>query len=62
MGDKNNKVLIGYLQTLQNKVAKVILGSPIRSSTTEAKKILGFKLLSCRQKFRRLASTVYINV
>lgn len=36
MGDKNIEVLMGYLQTLQKKVIKVILHSPIKGLATEA--------------------------
>ena len=33
-GDKNNNTLMGQLQVLQNKAAKVLLNLPPRSSST----------------------------
>jgi hypothetical protein len=57
-GDKNNEVLMSYLQTLQNKAAKIILNKPFYSSASEALNTLGFKILSCRRKVNRL-TTVY---
>ena len=35
-GDKNNDTLMGQLEVLQNKAAKVLLNLPPRSSSTEA--------------------------
>ena len=41
--DKNNDTLMGQLQVLQNKAAKVLLNLPPRSSSTEALKSFGRK-------------------
>ena len=45
-GDKNNDTLMGQLQVLQNKAAKVLLNLPPRSSSTEALDRLDLKTLS----------------
>ena len=52
-GDKNNLTIMSDLQVLQNKAAKVLLGLPIRSSSTQALKSLDLKLLSSRRFFHR---------
>ena len=44
-GDKNNDMLMGQLQVLQNKAAKVLLNLPPRSSSTEALDRLDLKTL-----------------
>ena len=44
-GDKNNDTIMSELQILQNKAAKVMLGQPPRSSSTEALKSLDLKSL-----------------
>ena len=45
-GDKNNDRLMGQLQVLQNKAAKILLNLPPRSSSTEALGRLDLKTLS----------------
>ena len=50
-GDKNNKTLMGQLQVLQNKAAKVLLNLPPRSSPTETLDRLDLKTLSKRRYF-----------
>ena len=50
-GDKNNDTLVGQLQVLQNKAAKVLLNLPPRSSSTEALDRLDLKTLSKRRHF-----------
>ena len=50
-GDKNNDTIMSELQILQNKAAKVMLGQPPRSSSTEALKSLDLKSLSTRRFF-----------
>ena len=50
-GDKNNDMLMGQLQVLQNKAAKVLLNLPPRSSSTEALDRLDLKPLSKRRHF-----------
>ena len=52
-GDKNNDTIMSELQILQNKAAKVMLGQPPRSSSTEALKSLNLKSLSTRRFFHR---------
>ena len=52
-GDKNNDTLMGQLQVLQNKAAKVLLNLPPRSSSTEALDRLDLKNLSKRRHFHR---------
>ena len=52
-GDKNNDTIMSELQILQNKAAKVMLGQPPRSSSTEALKSLDLKSLSTRRFFHR---------
>ena len=52
-GDKNNGTIISELQILQNKAAKVLLGHPPRSSSTEALRGLDLKSLSSRRFFHR---------
>ena len=46
-------VLVSELQILQNKAAKVMLGQPPRSSSTEALNSLDLKSLSTRRLFHR---------
>ena len=50
-GDKNNDTLLGQLQVLQNKAAKVLLNLPPRSLSTEALDRLDVKTLSKRRHF-----------
>ena len=52
-GDKNNDTLMGQLQVLQNKVAKVLLNLPPRSLSTEALDRLDVKTPSKRRHFHR---------
>ena len=52
-GDKNNDTIMSELQILQNKAAKVMLGQPLRNSSTEALKSLDLKSLSTRRFFHR---------
>ena len=52
-GDKNNDTLMGQLQVLQNKAAKVLLNLPPRSLSTEAVDRLDLKTLSKRRHFHR---------
>ena len=52
-GDKNNNTLMGQLQVLQNKAAKVLLNLPPRSSSTEALDRLDLKPLLKRRHFHR---------
>jgi len=52
-GDKNNLTIMSELQVLQNNAAKVLLGPPIRSSSTQALKSLDFKPLALRRFFHR---------
>ena len=52
-GDKNNDTLMGQLQVLQNKAAKVLLNLPPRSSSTEALDRLNLKTLLKRRHFHR---------
>ena len=56
-GDKNNDTIMSELQILQNKAAKVMLGQPPRSSSTEALKSLDLKSLSTR----RFLSSLHCN-
>ena len=46
------------LQIVQNKAAKVILGLPVFSSSSEALNELGWKTLESRRKFY-LCTTIY---
>ena len=50
-GDKNKDTIMSELQILQNKAAKVLLGHPPRSSSTEALRSLNLKSLSARRFF-----------
>ena len=52
-GDKNNDTLMGELQVLQNKAAKVLLNLPPRSSSTDVLDRLDLKTLSKRRHFHR---------
>ena len=52
-GDKDNLVLIDELQVLQNKAAKIILGSPLQSSATEALSALKWLDLYRRRNYHR---------
>ena len=52
-GDKNNDTIMSELQILQNKAAKVLLGQPPRSSSTEALRSLDLKSLSVRRFLHR---------
>ena len=52
-GEKNNDTLLGQLQVLQNKAAKVLLNLPPRSSSTEALDHLDLKTLLKIQHFLR---------
>ena len=47
----SNDTIMSELQILQNKAAKVMLGQPPRSSSTEALKSLDLKSLSTRRFF-----------
>ena len=47
----NNDTIMAELQILQNKAAKILLGHPTRSSTTEALRSLDLKSLSVRTFF-----------
>ena len=49
-GDHDNKVLMQSLQTLQNKVAKVILDHPNRSSSSDPLATLKWESLEERRK------------
>ena len=53
MGDKTNDTIMSELQILENKVAKVLLGHPLRSSSTEALRSLDLNSLSARRFFHR---------
>ena len=55
-GDRNNEVLMNYLQTLQNKACKIILNRSKYSSASEALCILNFNNLSNRRKVHRLVN------
>ena len=52
-GDKNNDTLMGQLQVLQNKAAKVLPNLPPRSLSTEALDRLDLKTLLKRRHFHR---------
>ena len=56
-GDKDNSTLMGDLQILQNKVAKVILDLPGYASSTDALKSLGWPTLSQRRLVNRYMIT-----
>ena len=56
-GNKNNDTIMSELQILQNKAAKVMLGQPPRSSSTEALKSLDLKSLSTRRFCHRCIAT-----
>ena len=47
-GDKGNMALLEQLQVLQNKAVHIILDLPPRTSATEARDKLGWKLFSRR--------------
>jgi len=49
--DKKNETIMSELQILQNKAAEVLLGHPLRSSSTEALRSLDLKSLSARGFF-----------
>ena len=51
---QNNDTIMSELQILQNKDAKVPLGQPPRSSSTEALRSLDLKSLSARRFFSSL--------
>ena len=53
MGDKTHDTIMLELQILENKVAKVLLGHPLRSSSTEALRSLDLNSLSARRFFHR---------
>ena len=59
-GDKNNNTLMGQLQVLQNKAAKVLLNLPPRSSSTEAVDRLDLNILSKRRHFHRCVMMINI--
>ena len=52
-GDKHNDTIMSELQILQNKAAKVLVGHPPWSSSTEALTSLDLKSLSARRFFHR---------
>ena len=52
-GERDNKVLMKSLQILQNKVAKVILDRPNRSSISDALATLKWESLEKRRKAHR---------
>ena len=52
-GDKDNLVLMGELQVLQNKAAKIILDRPLYSSATDALSALKWLDLHRRRNFHR---------
>ena len=52
-GDRDNKLLTKSLQILQNKVAKVILDCPNRSSISDALATLKWESLKKRRKAHR---------
>ena len=52
-GDKDNLVLMGELQVLQNKAAKIILDRPLYSSPTDALSALKWLDLHRRRNFHR---------
>lgn len=52
-GDKNNKVLMDSLQTLQIKAARLVLDVPPYSSGSEALKILHWQTLHTRRSIQR---------
>ena len=52
-GDKNNDMLMGHLEVLQIKAAKVLLNLPPRSSKPEALDLFDLKNLSKRRHFHR---------
>ena len=61
-GDKNNGTIMSELQILQNKAAKVLLGHPPRSSSTEALRSLDLKSLSSKRFFLlRFFSSLHCN-
>ena len=53
-GDKSNVTLMGNIQLLQNKAAKLILDRPKHSSATEALTQLGWDTMAIRRRFHRL--------
>ena len=52
-GDKNNSILMEYLQLLQNKAAKIILDRHPQPSAYEALDSPGWKQLHLRRRFHR---------
>ena len=52
--DKNNDTIMSELQILQNKAAKVMLGQPPRSSSTETLKKSGFEVTVHKKVFSSL--------
>ena len=54
---QNNDTIMSELQILQNKDAKVPLGQPPRSLSTEALRSLDLKSLSARRFFHRCIAT-----
>ena len=56
-GDKDNTTLMGDLQILQNKAAKIILDLPGYASSTDALKSLGWPTLSQRRLVHRYMIT-----
>ena len=54
-GDKHNKTLMGKVQLLQNKAAKLILNKAKHSSATEAINELDWLVLSERRRQHRLS-------
>jgi len=53
----NELMMFSELQVLQNNAAKVLLGLPTRSSSTQALKSLDFKPLALRRFFHRCTET-----
>ena len=53
-GDKSNATLMGKIQVLQNKAAKLILDRSKHSSATEALTQLGWDTMATRRRFHRL--------
>ena len=56
-GDKDNKVLMDNIQVLHNKAAKLVLGRPMLSSSSDALKTLSW--LTLRQR-RRIHRCIYV--
>ena len=53
-GDRNNKVLMDYLQILHTKAAKIVLNRPVHSLTTQALIDLSWINLRVRRRIHRL--------